>query len=179
MGEHLGHGAHRSARSRPWSPSPVALSTAPVVPTPVLPSPNGSAIAARASAADAQIVIGCLRNASAVARHLLASRVDRVTAVPAGEQWPDGSLRPALEDRLGAGAVVSALIGRTSVDASPEAGAAAVAYRRTRDVAGAASDSVSGLELQRRGHGADVDVAVHIDADDVVPRLVAGAFRLD
>ncbi|MEV0095209.1 hypothetical protein [Streptomyces sp. NPDC050738] len=88
----------------PWSLSPAALRRAPFVPRLVLPSPNGSAIAA--AAGESAVLAGSLRNASAVGRWL-ADRgygtLDRPVAVIAsGERWPDGSLRPALEDLLGA-----------------------------------------------------------------------------
>lgn len=56
-----------SART-PWSLSPAALRRAPYVPRLVLPSPNGSAIAA--AARDVPVVAGCLRNATATARWL-------------------------------------------------------------------------------------------------------------
>lgn len=57
---------------RPWSLSPAMLRSAPVVPDLVLPSPNGSAISSAASATGLPVVAGCLRNAPAVARWLLA-----------------------------------------------------------------------------------------------------------
>lgn len=87
----------------------------------VLPSPNGSAIA---SATAGTVVAACLRNATAVARWLgfrLADSGTAVTVIAAGERWPDGSLRPALEDLLGAGALLSALCAGTGISASPEA----------------------------------------------------------
>ena len=90
----------------------------------VLPSPNGSAIAA---AAPGVTVAASLRNASAVAEWLserFRGDVEPVSVIAAGERWPDGSLRPALEDLLGAGAVLSALVARTGVSESPEAAAA-------------------------------------------------------
>lgn len=69
----------------------------------VLPSPNGSTCAAVASEADADVVAGCLRNPAAVAEWA-GSRGQPVVVVAAGERWPDGTLRPALEDLVGAGA---------------------------------------------------------------------------
>ena len=95
---------------QPWSLSPAALLRAPYTPRLVLPSPNGSTIAAAASGL---VLAACLRNASAVGRWLAAHGYGTpsrpVLVVPAGERWPDGSLRPSLEDGLGAGAVIAAL----------------------------------------------------------------------
>ena len=66
----------------------------------VLPSPNGSMCAVLASEAGAQVVAGCLRNAAAVGAWA-GGAGSQVTVIACGERWPDGSLRPSLEDLLG------------------------------------------------------------------------------
>jgi 2-phosphosulfolactate phosphatase len=78
----------------------------------VLPSPNGSTIAHEVSGRKSVCVAACLRNASAVAAWIAAHhRLGAVVAVvAAGERWPDGSLRPAIEDLWGAGAVIAHLV---------------------------------------------------------------------
>ena len=87
----------------------------------MLPSPNGSTICAILAEAGADVVVAGLRNRRAVAAHLL-ERGGRVLVVPAGERWPDGSLRPAIEDLWGAGGVVAAVLETDrSVEASEEA----------------------------------------------------------
>ena len=48
------------------------------------------------------MIAGGLRNAAAVAA-AAARAGDVVGVIAAGERWPDGSLRPAIEDLLGAG----------------------------------------------------------------------------
>ncbi|MEV0524424.1 2-phosphosulfolactate phosphatase [Streptomyces sp. NPDC050439] len=160
----------------PWSLSPAALRRAPFTPRLVLPSPNGSAIAAAAGASGV-VVAGCLRNAAAVGSWLAGQgygRPDRpVAVVAAGERWGDGSLRPALEDLLGAGAVISAI---QEAELSPEASVAAAAYTSCTDVASAVADCASGRELVSQGFAADVAVAVELEASEGVPVLVDGAF---
>ena len=95
--------------------------------------------------------------------------------VASGEKWPDGSLRPALEDFLGAGAVIAAL--QPTALASPEASAVAAIFESTRDVGAAVSTASSGRELIESGYAADVEIAVAVDASRIVPLLVDGAFR--
>lgn len=140
----------------------------------VLPSPNGGALCALAEELrPGHVYAACLRNAAAVAAHL-RGRYARVLIVPAGERWPDGTLRPALEDWLGAGAVISALGGA----GSPEAQAAAQAFRDAQaslpEVVGGCS---SGRELRERGFGADVALAAQVNVSLCVPRLQTGEFR--
>jgi 2-phosphosulfolactate phosphatase len=119
------------------------------------------------------VLCGCLRNATAVAR--MARSLGRVIAViPAGEQWPDGSLRPALEDWLGAGAILCGLGDRLS----PEARAARNAFAASRDdLAAILEECASGRELRERGFLSDVALATLLDASDAVPVLESGVFR--
>jgi 2-phosphosulfolactate phosphatase len=161
----------------PWSLSPAGLLYAPHTPRLVLPSPNGSTIAAATSGL---VLAASLRNASAVGQWLSAHRYGTaarpVLVVPAGERWPDGSLRPSLEDGLGAGAVIAAL---GSASPSPEASWMAVAFRSTPDVAAAVRECASGRELVRTGFADDVAIATELDASSVVPVLTDGAFVAD
>jgi 2-phosphosulfolactate phosphatase len=155
----------------PFSLSPASVAAIPHGTTLVLPSPNGSRIAAAIAGTRAVVIAGCLRNAGAVAGHL-RSAGSRISVIAAGERWPDGTLRPALEDALGAGAILSRL-GRS--DLSPEARAAAATYERlgAEGVVGC----VSADELEQAGWPQDVAWAMQEDAEHAVPVLVDGAFR--
>jgi 2-phosphosulfolactate phosphatase len=147
----------------------------------VLPSPNGSAISFGLAAHGAVVVGASLRNRSAVADWLTSRLADQdasVVVVAAGERWDaDGSLRPALEDLLGAGAVISAL-GAAGVGGwSPEAAAAAYTFDACRDsLADVLRACSSGQELIGRGFGEDVDVAAELDSSRHVPVLSDDAF---
>jgi 2-phosphosulfolactate phosphatase len=153
--------------------SPVSLAKLPPGYRLVLPSPNGSTLAAE-SEADV-ILVACLRNASAVADYL-NTRGGDVAIVAAGERWPDGSLRVALEDFIGAGAVVAHWTGRKCIEATA---AQAVFERFSNELEGAIRSTVSGQELIERGFEEDVAFAASIDQSNAVPILVDGAFRLD
>lgn len=91
--------------------SPAAMAAVTGVERIVLPSPNGSTIAHLLAGSGATVVAASLRNAAAVAARLAAriGPADVVAVVAAGERWPDGSLRPAVEDLWGAGAVLAGL----------------------------------------------------------------------
>jgi 2-phosphosulfolactate phosphatase len=171
----LAVGRREVTAEHPWSLSPAALRAAPAPSRLVLPSPNGSAIAA--AAAPGTIVAACLRNARAVAAWISGRGVAPVTVIAAGERWPDGSLRPALEDLLGAGAVISALVQSGGLASSPEATAARAVFEATSSAPDAVRRCGSGVELITTGYGADVDIAVELDGTDVVPVLENGAFR--
>ncbi|MGH8876071.1 MAG: 2-phosphosulfolactate phosphatase [Stackebrandtia sp.] len=161
----------------PWSLSPAALRDAPAVDRLVLPSPNGATIAA--SVDESTVVAACLRNATATAAWLGAQGFGTVrrpvAVIAAGERWPHGGLRPALEDLLGAGAVLSALAVVPGAH-SPEAAATRAVFRATTDVADAVRGCGSGVELTDRGFAADVDVALEVDASTTVPVIVDGGF---
>ena len=169
-------GRRATTAERPWSLSPAALRRAPRTPELVLPSPNGSAISA-AIQDHCGLVAGSLRNATAVGRWLRESGVgtpDRpLTVIAAGERWPDDTLRPALEDLLGAGAVIDAL-GAAAL--SPEAATAARAFQGCPDVRDAIMDSASGRELAAGGFPDDVAIALELDSSHAVPLLTDGAF---
>ncbi|XDO64059.1 2-phosphosulfolactate phosphatase [Streptomyces sp. RLB1-33] len=127
------------------------------------------------------MVAGCLRNVSAVGRWLALhgyGTLERPLAViAAGERWPDGSLRPGLENLMGAGAVIAALLATGGAGPlSPEAAAARTAYTGTPDAAGAVAACSSALELARSGFADDVAIAVEVDASTTVPVLTDGAF---
>jgi 2-phosphosulfolactate phosphatase len=135
----------------------------------VLPSPNGSTLAL---AATVPLFTACLRNAPAVARQA-AAHGSRIAVIPAGEQWPASTLRPCLEDLVGAGAVLAELSGTPS----PEAESAIAAFARFRDdLAGALSRCGSGKELIERGFAQDVELAAGYAVSPVAPRLEAGQF---
>ena len=98
------------------------------------------------------------------------------TVIAAGERWADGSLRPALEDLLGAGAVITAMHAQGSGPLSPEAEAARACYEATADVARAVTDSVSGRELAEGGFADDVAIATVVNSCAVTPVLADQAF---
>ncbi|MDQ0904765.1 phosphosulfolactate phosphohydrolase-like enzyme [Streptomyces canus] len=131
---------------------------------------------------DEAVVAGALRNATAAAHWLVGQgygTADRPVAVIAsGERWPDGSLRPAMEDLLGAGAIVAALHERLSDTLSPEAAVAAASFQATSDVSAAVAASSSGRELIGGGFAEDVVVAAELDACTAVPVLIEGAFTV-
>jgi 2-phosphosulfolactate phosphatase len=86
-------------------------------------------------------------------------------------------LRPAVEDLLGAGAVLAALAQHGTYRESPEAAGARAAYEGARSVPDAVRRCASGVELTDAGFGEDVEVAVEVDASSVVPVLTGGAFQ--
>jgi 2-phosphosulfolactate phosphatase len=148
-----------------------------------LPSPNGSRISAALAGHPAAVVAGGLRNATAVARWALERQGDKgdrftVAVIAAGEARDDATTRFALEDLLGAGAIIDALA-TVGIDyCSPESAAAAAAFTGLRNATGALiSASASGRELAERGFAADLKLAIDIDSSATVPLLREFSFR--
>ena len=151
----------------------------------VLPSPNGSTLAFQAREMGVQHVLaGCIRNATAAAqaaRELAAG--GPIALIASGERWGvhDGPLRPAVEDLLGAGAVLTALDPSAAMSAprcSPEAAAARAAFVAARPrLYDTIAGSVSGRELLARGWEDDVATSAAHDVSTVVGRLTANEFR--
>lgn len=144
---------------------------------------NGAPLAAAAAALPhAPLVLaGSLRNASAVARAIKAEQERRsartsVAIVPAGE-LAEGAVRFAVEDQLGAGAIIDALVPLGIDHSSPEAVVAAESFAGLRRaVKHLLTASASGLELAERGRVDEVRAAAAIDDLDVAPVLRDGVF---
>lgn len=154
-----------------FSLSPASLLEIPHGTRLVLASPNGATLTL--GTATTPTLAGCLRNAHAVAH--AAQRIGtRIAVIPAGERWADGSLRPALEDWLGAGAVLDALVGSFS----PEAHAARLVYKSMQAaLATSLRECSSGKELLALGFARDVELAAMLNVSETVPRLENGAYR--
>lgn len=140
----------------------------------VLPSPNGSTIVHELAESGATVLAASLRNATAVAQWIGARGPSTVALIPSGERWPDGGLRPAIEDLWGAGAVIDAL---PECTLSPEARAARDAWRAVSDVGRSLRDCSSGRELIAIGFGDDVAVAAEAGSSSRVPLLDGDRFR--
>jgi 2-phosphosulfolactate phosphatase len=137
----------------------------------VLPSPNGSTLSL--STGGTPTLAGCLRNARAVASRAVAFG-RRIGVIAAGERWPDASLRPALEDLIGAGAIMAHLPGRRSPEAE-------LALNGFVSNAACLGDTVarcgSGQELLERGFVQDVTLASELNVSETAPILTQGAYR--
>jgi len=154
-----------------YSLSPRSLVAIPAGTRLVLPSPNGSTLSLHGE--PAATLAGCLRNASAVA-HAAEKLGRRIAVIPAGERWrDDGSLRPAFEDLVGAGAIISRLTGSRS----PEASAAVAVFQAAQhDLGHLLQACSSGKELIARDHAQDVILAAALDTGACAPLLKDGAY---
>ncbi|MFC9694012.1 2-phosphosulfolactate phosphatase [Kribbella sp. NPDC056951] len=156
--------------------SPVTIRQATGVTRLVLPSPNGSTIAQQLSDSGATVIAVSLRNRLAAAQWANQRLVEdpslKVVAIAAGERWPDGSLRPAVEDLWGAGGFLSAL---ETDGLSPEARAAVAAYDAVADeLPSLLHDCAGGRELTQYGYPDDVRIAAEVDQSHSVPLLKDG-----
>jgi 2-phosphosulfolactate phosphatase len=138
-------------------------------------SRNGAAVAA--AAGEATVLVGSLRNASAVARAVLEIQNRRrqrtsVAVIAAGELTDAGDLRFAVEDLLGAGTIIAALSDLGADHTSPEAAAACESARGLRralrhllTASGSAKEIAAGVEA-----------TATIEAAGLVPVLDGDAF---
>jgi 2-phosphosulfolactate phosphatase len=112
-----------------------------------------------------------------VAEWVLARQTEKgdrfaVAVIAAGETREDDSIRFAVEDLLGAGAIIDALAAVGIDYCSPEAAAACAAFTGLRGAVGhLLSASASGKELIEEGLTADIEYAAEVDSSTVVPVL--------
>jgi 2-phosphosulfolactate phosphatase len=153
-----------------YSLSPTSLLSVPPGTRLVLPSPNGSTLTVAAEGTPT--LTGCLRNAEAVAQ-TVRSMGKSIAVIPAGERWPDGSLRPSLEDMIGAGAIIHHMLGTKS----PEAEAAECAFEHAAgNLLSVLERCSSGKELIERGFREDVELAAALNVSGCAPVVVEGAY---
>ena len=137
----------------------------------VLPSPNGSSLTLLTG--QTPTLAGCLRNCEALAC-FAQSYGSRISVIPAGERREDGSLRPAIEDLIGAGAILSYLEGKLS----PEAETAAAVFQSLKDnLVKVLRQCSSGKELIARGFDTDIELAAAINTSFCVPLFTQGAYQ--
>lgn len=137
----------------------------------VLPSPNGSALSLKASTLCPNVLCASFRNVSAAARY--ASQFNPIAIIPAGERWPDDTLRPAVEDIACAGALIEKL----SCTRSPESLTALGTWQQFRpDLLGNLLACASGRQLVEMGYRIDVEMAAEMDTSTIVPVLCDGRY---
>ncbi len=142
----------------------------------VLYSPNG-ATCSRYAGQVPFLFVGALVNAKAVAAvvsSLLEQQELSVTVIACGERWntpsEDGELRVALEDYVGAGAILSYL----PQEKSPEARVCEGAFIQVRDdLHSLLWECGSGRELREKGFGVDVQHAARLNVYETVPHMRA------
>jgi 2-phosphosulfolactate phosphatase len=169
MGHGRGGGRRRQGQ---YSLAPESYLEGPAGLRCVLPSPNGARVTLAAAQTPPVLLAGSLRNARAVAD--AAQRLGRTfNVIPAGGRWFDGSLRPALEDWLGAGAILQWL----PDSRSPEAESAVALFDRHHENLVTILDQCgSGRELDARGHHTDKFIAGQLNASTCVSHFDGIAF---
>ncbi|WP_313687739.1 2-phosphosulfolactate phosphatase [Pantoea sp.] len=151
--------------------SPASLLNIPAGTKLVLPSPNGSTIAFKARDHGGAVFSAGLRNRQATAA--ACGHFQRILVIPCGERWPDGSLRPAIEDYVAAGGIIQALGTRLR---SPEAEMAAAAFQAAQQQNFAVlKECASATELRGRGFATDVELCLQVDVSANACQL-AGKF---
>ena len=147
----------------------------------VLQSPNGAACSRYGSQVPL-LLVGALVNASAVAHAAAQAAAERgaaITVLACGERWhsphEDGDLRFAVEDYLGAGAILFHL--PESVTRSPEAQICQAAFVASRNhLPELLQNCGSGIELRDRGYGGDVEHSARLSVYQAAPILYNGLY---
>jgi 2-phosphosulfolactate phosphatase len=147
----------------------------------ILPSPNGSTLSTLTGTVPT--FAGCFRNARSIAdavAHAAQQAGNRVTVIAAGEKWSydnhasHDTLRPALEDQAGCGAIIHELRGNRS----PEAQVAEAAFLSIQaNLTEILQTCSSGRELIEKGRLSDVILAAELNPSRAAPRLVDGAYQ--
>ncbi|WP_059173674.1 2-phosphosulfolactate phosphatase [Bacillus sp. FJAT-27445] len=160
--------------------SPVSFNTSHQGKSFVLTSLNGAFCTWIAEKVPA-LLIGSILNAAAAAKaaNEIRKRIQAdITVVPCGEQWNqpaenEDSLRPSIEDYLGAGVILSMLDG----EKSPEAEVCEGGYQSAKDRLGKLIwDCGSGRELRAKGFEEDVVHCGKLNAFSTVPLLFGKKF---
>ena len=152
-----------------YSLSPASLTKISAGTKLVVPSPNGSSLTLLTL--KTPTIAGSLRNCEAVAQ-FAQKYGNRIAVVPAGEKWEDDNLRPAWEDLIGAGAILSFLNGNLS----PEAENAVAAFHFfKKDLPAYLKKCSSGKELIAKGFELDVELAAAFNVSDCVPLFTDNA----
>lgn len=152
-----------------YSLSPTSMITIPAGFRLVLPSPNGASLTLLTG--NIPTLTGCLRNCKSIAK-FAQKHGQKIAVIPAGERWEDGSLRPACEDLLGAGAILSYLDGKLS----PEAKVAVAAFQSVKDILNTLRKCSSGKELIARGFARDLELAAAVNSSTCVPLFTDNAY---
>jgi 2-phosphosulfolactate phosphatase len=158
-----------------YSLSPPSLASIPEGTRLVLPSPNGGAVSAALADRGKPVLLGALRNATAIANAALALG-QRIGLVACGERHRDGSWRAAEEDLIGLGAIASAMGARYATKPPLVAKGLAVFASSRIDLELALASTPSGIELIERGFPDDVRCAAQWDISSTVPILRDGFY---
>lgn len=140
----------------------------------VLASPNG-ATCSRYGSAVPRLFVGALVNAAAVARAVARAMEETgrsATILACGERWDppseEGELRFAIEDYLGAGAILSYL----DAPKSPEAFVCQESFLALQGrLDEVLKNCGSGVEMRERGYGQEVEHAAKLNLYGSVPVL--------
>ncbi|KXK49916.1 MAG: putative 2-phosphosulfolactate phosphatase [Chlorobi bacterium OLB5] len=136
----------------------------------ILPSPNGAELSLNTYS---NITItACLRNYKIVADYVNSIN-GNIAVIPAGEKWQNGSIRFAIEDYLGVGALISVLNGELSAESFAAKKYFEAFESELKDVI---INSYSGKELIEKGFSEDLEIALDMFSGNSIPVLKEKCF---